>query len=100
MMSAGIASILEVGLDSGKMTGRASAALIVSTTSWVKAPCVVEVPIRMVGFTFSTTVCRPMMPESARACRSAAISGQRTAAGGSIWTGVLAQPATSAAGRT
>src|ERR1700735_5827245 len=65
MMSAGLASILEVGLDNGKMTGRLTRALIASTTSLVNAPCVVDVPIRMVGCTFSTTVCRPMMPDSA-----------------------------------
>ena len=100
MMSAGAASILEVGLDSGKITGRLTPALIASTTSLVKAPCVVEVPIRTVGFTFSTTVCRAMMPDSARACCRAAISGQRTAAAGSIATGVFSQSAASAAGWT
>ena len=48
-MSAGMASICEVGLEIGKMIGRSTAALIASTTSRVNAPCAVEVPIRMVG---------------------------------------------------
>jgi hypothetical protein len=99
-MSAGMASIFEVGLDSGKMTGRLTPALIASTTPLVNAPWAVEVPIRMVGFTCSTTACRPMMPASARACCKAASWGQRTAAAGSIATGDLAQPPASAAGRT
>jgi hypothetical protein len=100
MMSEGIASILEVGLEIGKMTGRSTPALIASTTSWVNAPCVVEVPIRMVGFTFSTTVCKLTMPELARACCKAAISGHRTAAAGSICTGDFFQSPASEAGRT
>ena len=73
--------------------------LIASTTSWVNAPCAVEAPTRTVGLTCSTTVSSVMMPEAARACRSAAISGQRVAAEGSTCTGVRAQPETSAAGR-
>ena len=98
-MSAGIASIREVGLEIGKMTGRAVPALIVSTICWVNAPCAVDAPIRTVGLTCPTTVSSAMMPEAARAWRSAAICGQRTAADGSIWTGVLAHPVASAAGR-
>ena len=99
MMSAGIASICEVGLEIGKMTGRPVPLLIVSTIFWVKAPCAVEHPIRTVGLTCAITVCRVMMPEAARAWRSAAICGQRWRVDGSTWTGVLAQPAASAAGR-
>src|SRR5215469_3861585 len=100
MMSAGRASIFEVGLETGKITGRSTAALIASTTSLVNAPWAVEAPIRIVGFTFSITVCRPMIPVSARTCCRAAISGHRTAAAGSISTGDFDQPETSAAGRT
>ena len=99
MMSAGIASICEVGLEIGKMTGRSTPALIVSMTCWVNAPCAVEQPMRIVGLTCSITVSRVMMPEAARAWRSAAICGQRWRVDGSTWTGVLAQPAASAAGR-
>src|ERR1700758_5634098 len=47
--SAGMASNREVGLDSGKITGRGVEAAIASTTSLVKAPCTVEQPSRMVG---------------------------------------------------
>ena len=48
-MSAGMASIREVGLEIGKMTGRSTPALIASTTCRVNALCAVEVPIRIVG---------------------------------------------------
>jgi hypothetical protein len=61
------------------MTGRVTPALIASATPLVNTPRAVEVPIRMVGFTSSTTVCRPMMPELARDCCRAAISGRRGA---------------------
>ena len=47
--SAGIASMREVGLDSGKIIGRSQDAVIASTTSWVNAPNTVEEPSRMVG---------------------------------------------------
>jgi hypothetical protein len=99
MMSAGIASIWEVGLETGKMTGRPAPALIVWTTCRVNAPCAVDAPISTVGFTWPTTVSSVTMPEAARAWRSAAICGHRVAADGSTCTGVVAQPATSAAGR-
>jgi hypothetical protein len=99
MTSAGMASIWEVGLETGKMTGRGVPALMASTTSRVKAPGDVEAPIRIVGLTCPTTVSRVMMPDEARAWRNAAIWGQRVAADGSTCTGVRAQPATSAAGR-
>ena len=67
MMSAGIASIREVGLETGKMTGRSVPALMLSTTCWVNAPCDVDVPIRTVGLTCSTTVSRVTMPDVALA---------------------------------
>ena len=70
-----------------------------STTCRVKASCAVEAPIRIVGLTWSTTACKAMMPDVARACRSAAICGQRVAADGSTCAGVVAQSVTSAAGR-
>jgi hypothetical protein len=47
--SAGMASMREVGLDSGIITGRGVEAAIASITSRVKAPCTVEEPSRMVG---------------------------------------------------
>jgi hypothetical protein len=65
----------------------------------MNSPGVVEVPIRIVGLTCLTTVSRLMMPEAARACCRAAMSGQRPAARGSTSTGVLAQPETSPADR-
>ena len=99
MMSAGVASICEVGLETGKMTGCSTPALIVSTICRVNAPCAVDAPIRTVGLTCPTTVSNVMMPEAARAWRSVAICGQRWSVDGSICAGVLAHPAASAAGR-
>src|ERR1700739_4063373 len=96
-MAPGVASMRDVGLEIGKITGRSTPALTVSTTCWVNAPCAVEAPIRIGGLTCPTTVSRVMMPEAARAWRSAAICGQRVAADGSTWTGVLAHPLVSAA---
>jgi hypothetical protein len=45
--AAGMASIWEVGLESGKMIGRSVTAAIASTTCRVNAPCTVEVPSRI-----------------------------------------------------
>jgi hypothetical protein len=42
-----MASIWEVGLESGKMIGRSVTAVIASTTCQVNAPCTVEVPSRI-----------------------------------------------------
>ena len=53
--SAGTASALEVGLDSGMITGRSTWAAIWRTIASVNAPAWVEVPISMVGCTWATT---------------------------------------------
>jgi hypothetical protein len=45
--SAGMASMREVGLDNGMITGRGVDAAIASITSRVEAPCTVEEPSRM-----------------------------------------------------
>jgi hypothetical protein len=49
-------------LDSGKLTGRSVPALIASTTSFVNAPCAVEVPIKIVGATCRTASSSEMPP--------------------------------------
>src|SRR6266480_2104673 len=58
--SAGVASDRVVGLDMGRMTGRSTCVAISRTIRSVKAPCWVEVPMRMVGCTRPTTSPRPM----------------------------------------
>src|SRR5215472_9461445 len=62
MMSAGMASMREVGLDSGRMIGRSTLADMASTTSRVNAPCTVDVPSRMVGPTLRTVSSSEMVP--------------------------------------
>ena len=57
--SAGIASALEVGLDSGMMIGRGQCASISRTICSVNAPDWVEHPISIVGRTCRTTSARP-----------------------------------------
>ena len=49
--SAGVASAMGAGLESGKMIGRSQCLAINRTISSVKAPPTVEAPISMVGFT-------------------------------------------------
>ena len=51
--SSGVHSVFEVGLESGKMIGRALTRLTALTTASSKVPGVAEVPISMVGFAFS-----------------------------------------------
>lgn len=74
MTSAGIASMRDVGFDSGKMIGRSVPADMASMTSCVNAPWAVEVPIRIVGFTFLTVpasvIGRPPHPDTSAAGRA------------------------------
>ena len=55
IMSAGAASIREVGFDRGKTIGRAVAAAISRTTSSLKRPGWPETPMRIVGLARRTT---------------------------------------------
>ena len=65
MTSAGMASIREVGLEIGNTIGRSTPALMASMTSRVKAPCAVDVPSRMVGWTCRTASSSEMAPPPA-----------------------------------
>ena len=70
--SAGIASIREVGLEIGNTIGRSTAALIVSMTSRVNAPCTVEVPSKMVGAACLTVSRQGDRPATGRPARDLA----------------------------
>src|SRR5262245_28723122 len=60
------------------MIGCSTCNAMVRTMSLVNCCGVVEVPIRMVGFTAETVVARSMMPDlAAAAVRSADMAGQR-----------------------
>ena len=62
--SAGVASLREVGFESGKIAGRSTCRAMVRTTSSVNVPGWPEVPIRTVGRACSTTVQRSRLPAS------------------------------------
>ncbi len=62
----GIASLREVGFDSGKITGRSTFFAIARAISSVNAPGWPETPISTVGFAFSITSIRPMRLASRR----------------------------------
>ncbi len=62
--SDGMTSTRLVGLDCGSRIGRSTPAHTAVTTASVKAPCVVEVPMRIVGLTCWTTVSRSISPSA------------------------------------
>jgi hypothetical protein len=65
----GVASLFEVGLESGKITGRSTCFAISRTISSVKAPGCAEVPIRIVGRTFLITSLKVRVdPPNANEC--------------------------------
>src|SRR5215471_9188005 len=53
--SAGVASLFDVGLESGKISGCSANVAMLRIIFSVNAPGCADVPIRMVGQTFSTT---------------------------------------------
>ena len=58
--SCGLASCSRVGFDKGKMMGRSTCFAISCTTSLVKDPGTVDVPIRTWGLTSLITLCRSL----------------------------------------
>ena len=74
--SSGMASMRSVGLDSGRIMGRSTPALTASTTSRVKAPWLVEVPMRTVGRARRTTSSSSTAPRDER-CQPAASAAGR-----------------------
>src|SRR5215213_3283087 len=60
--SAGTASALDVGLDSGMMIGRSTVDAICRTIDSVNAPGWVDVPMSMVGLALATTSANPTPP--------------------------------------
>ena len=60
-----MASARLVGLDSGRMIGRSTAAAMAVTVASSKAPGTVEVPMRMVGCVWRTTSSRSITPPAA-----------------------------------
>ena len=70
--SAGLDSACEVGLDSGKMTGRSQVEAICRTISSVNAPCAVDSPMSAVGDVRRTTSARPVPSHPATSLSSRA----------------------------
>jgi hypothetical protein len=82
------------------MIGRSTLPAIEAAICSMNAPGVVDVPIRMVGLTQSTTVAKSMIPSvCAIARRSSAIAGQRSPPAIEGATVVRAHSRTSSAGR-
>ncbi len=74
--STGSASHCEVGLDSGMMIGRSVCAAMSRTMASVKAPVWVEVPIRMVGWTWATVWASPGRPPPGPAQEATSSAGR------------------------
>jgi hypothetical protein len=90
-MSTGFASVLFVGLDIGKTTGRSTCLAISRTTASVKVSGSPDVPMRIVGLTALTTARRSRGAPFPRPIFAARAAGH---AKGRLWTSLISTSST------